>query len=193
MKTAGIKGPHGEAWMIDLDAIGRKIGVKEHASVVGWIISAPWAHPLWHSYSLNLIHLRPLPGYPPPTIYLPGATHEIILHALDPDHKINLEETPRWLSPANFAAQFIEPSDEAAKDRIRQCVFEITRGILSPDTDFTQQWIARFNASMIKGDPSRAGETIIEMVKDGATETLVMDPKPPDAIPDPENPPWKKK
>jgi hypothetical protein len=45
-----------------------------------------------------------------------------------------------WLQPGNFAAQFIEISDELAGKRVRDGVQEICDGRLSPDTDARQAW-----------------------------------------------------
>jgi hypothetical protein len=178
MKAPDIEGSHGKAWKFDLEAISRK-RPRAHASLVSWYISAPWAHPAWHSYSLSLIHLRPLPGLNPPIINLPGATHEIFLFAVHPDWVMKLDDIPPNLQPANFAAQFIEPDDKSAIDRVRKCVEEIVDGNLSPDTDFIQHWIQRFGSSNIKGDPSRVGETIIKIEhKDGSTTELIVDPAP---------------
>lgn len=85
----------------------------------------------------------------------------------------------------NFAAQMIcRGGDIEAARRIEVCVDDIMAGILSPDTDFSQQWIARFGSNMIKGDPSRVGETIIVHKQGDKTTKVVHDPKPADAVPD---------
>ena len=56
-----INGPHAQAWKYDLDAF-REANKTSRAdsSVASWVIRAPWANPLWHSYALHLLHLRPL-------------------------------------------------------------------------------------------------------------------------------------
>ena len=179
-----LQGPHGQAWKVDLAAIAAKRDNKPHASLVTWVVKAPWAHPVWHSYSINLIHLRPLLDFPPPTIHLSGATHEVIVFALDPAWKLNLQECAPYLLPANFVGQFVEPDDAFAARRVEQCVIDIVNGKLSPDTDFMQHWIARFSASNIKGDPARAGETVVVAeYSDGRTERIVYDPAPLDKKP----------
>lgn len=140
----------GKAWHYNADAIRAKTGRKIDAHIVEWAISAPWAHPLWECYNIACYHLRPLEGFPPSKIYLPGATHELILHALDPGADLDLESLPKYLLPANFAAQFIAESDEAAAARIEATVIEILFGRLNPDTDARQQWVARFGDNMMK-------------------------------------------
>lgn len=123
-------------------------------TLVHWVIRADWAHPFWHSYSLVLVHLRPLPSVREPDIYLPGATHEMWLHALNPDYsdealiKMGIVAPLQWLTPTNFAAQLIE-TDENALARIEEAVKEICSGTLSPDTDFVQMWILKFGDSMM--------------------------------------------
>lgn len=175
----------------DLEAIRRDAG-KADAGVSGWLIKAPWAHQLWHSYILFLLHLRPLEGFPWPKIYVKGATHEIVLFATDPEAKIQLDKpaSAYLLHPPNFAAQFISDGDETAALKIQEVVVKIVEGRLSPDTDHTQSWIAIFNAGMIKGNPDTAGETRIIYRTLNETTEVVHDPKPPGALPD-LNPPWE--
>lgn len=155
-----IEGPHGRAWKVDMDAIRIKYNIapENDGTVAAWIVEAPWAHPAWHSYVIYCVHLRPLPDNRRTLIYFPEATHEILLFALDPHHPrqpiIEGKDSPHRLTPSNFAAQFVEISDELAAERIEQCAREIVEGKLSPDTDFISQWIARFNDSMMKGRPN---------------------------------------
>jgi len=149
-----IEGPYGKAWKVDLE---RTKTNDDDSSLAHWIIECPLAHPFWHSYSLVLIHLRPIEGYE--TVYhLDGATHELWLNALDPggDRRKVLDsgmigpKTCSWLSPGNFAAQIIEIADDLALERVENSVRMICNGELSPDTDFTQQWVKLFGNSMIK-------------------------------------------
>src|SRR6185369_6380027 len=74
-----IKGKHGQAWQVNLTTLRKKLGVDpaKDAGLAHWIIEAPWAHPVWHSYVLVLIHLRPLVGFEKPHLYLDCATHEL--------------------------------------------------------------------------------------------------------------------
>jgi hypothetical protein len=110
----------------------------------------------------------------------------MFLFALDPDWEMKLDETPTILHPANFVAQFIERNDNSAIKRIEQSVIEIVHGELSPDTDFMQHWIKRYGASNIKGDPSKAGETVVTIKHaDGTMTELVVDPASLDKRPKP--------
>jgi len=147
-----------KAWLVDLPALRRHKGIPEgvDATVAVWVVEAPWAEICWHSYMIALIHLRPLAGNPvPPIRYLYNATHEIRVHAMDPDvarePAIKGEQLPALmgeLEPLTFAGQFNAGSDEAAKERVRMTVGSILQGVLNPDTE--DQWIAQFGDRMMK-------------------------------------------
>lgn len=150
-----ITGAYSRAWSIDLDRArsGMAAAGRTDATVAGWIIAAPWAHPFWHSYRLVLIHLRPMPDNRPTKFYLPGATHEIWLEALDPDHprQSAVDGSPaHTLRPMNFGAQFIEASDADAAARIASSVKMICDGLLNPDTDAIRQWVALYGDNMLR-------------------------------------------
>lgn len=143
------EGPKGRAWKIALDAWkanGEPIGT----TICLWIVEVLWAHPAWHSYTLGAVHLRQAEGVPPAKIGLPGATHEVLLHALNPEYTPRLDRGSHYLTPANFVGQWVAESDEAAAAKIEGCVDDIIAGRLSPDTDFRGMWIARFSDSNVK-------------------------------------------
>ena len=147
-------GLHGKAWLIDIEAARAKIVPPQiDGSVASWIIEAPWAHPIWHSYVLHLMHLRSLEGFDAPKILKPGATHEFHLLALDPDQPrqpcITADAPVCVLWPANFAAQLVYDSDEAAAQRMAETVRMICDGELSPDTDFRYAWTRMFGDEML--------------------------------------------
>lgn len=112
-----------------------------------WIVTAPWAHPLWSQYAFSLVDLTtPVPGQPP-VIHLPGATHEFLLFAINPDMPVDKwsDRQPGWLlSPINCGYQFIAESHEAALARIQGYVDLVLAGKLSPDTDFRSMWNSLF-------------------------------------------------
>jgi hypothetical protein len=156
-----VVGSHGKAYLCDRAAGYKQLGVKpeQDACLDHWIVEAPWAHPAWHSYSLVLIHLRPMADRRKTLIYLDGATHELWLYALDPEKDRNpMQKTgivDCWLNPKNFSAQFIEISDDLARKRVREAVMSICAGRLNPDTDARQQWIELFGNNMMKDRPLR--------------------------------------
>lgn len=136
-----INGAHARAWRVDPHH------VAPHSLVTSWLVEVPWAHPVWHSYRISLIHLRPVPGLDDAVIYRSGATHEIAVYALDPDMpRQAVFDSHVWdvLTPPNFVDQFIAQSDAAADARIADVVRLICDGWLSPDTDFRGAWIKLF-------------------------------------------------
>lgn len=143
-------GTYGRAWLLP---IWPRLLKVPNSSVCGWLFEASWAHPVWHSYVLSLIHLRDTPGLSAAHISLPGATHEFFLYALNP--AFSREETIRTgpvhnLTPANFGAQFIAADDAAAVQRMEDTVRDVISGQLNPDTDAIRQWVARFGDNMMK-------------------------------------------
>lgn len=117
-----------------------------------WLITAPWAHPAWSQYALLLYDLT-TPADPAPQVYLDGATHELLLFALDPSNPIPVMTAAalvadcqfRLLEPPNHGYQFKAESDAAAVARLQQVVDEIEARRLSPDTDFRAAWNTLFN------------------------------------------------
>ncbi len=87
---------------------------------------------------------------PPAKIMLPGATHEMFLFALDPDHVPEIDKRLHLLTPANFGGQWIAGSDNAAVEYIKSIVSEVCDGALSPDTDFRSMWVERFSDSNMR-------------------------------------------
>ena len=156
-RKAEIEGPRGRAWRLDLDAARRNLPPNpDDATVCAWVVEAPWAHPVWHSYFFCLIHLRSIPGVREPKRYLEAATHEFMFFAMDPDapreRLIGGGESfgPHVLHPKNFAAQITQDDDAQAIARVEAAIKDICDGKLSPDTDFQHQWGERFGKAMFK-------------------------------------------
>lgn len=109
----------------------------------GWVLKAAWAHPLWHSYVAFLYDLTSqAPDGTTPKVYLEGATHELMVFALDPSHPAEMPF--HMLQPANHGYQFKAESNEAAEARVVALLDEIEAHKLSPDTDFRTMWDVRF-------------------------------------------------
>lgn len=114
-----------------------------------WIVHAPWAHPIWHSYAIHLVDLNTDIEGKPAQKLREDVTHEMTLWALDPDpnkQPVIGESLKDWdlngcmLQPANYGYQFVADSDEAARNRIQALVDKIEKRLLSPDTDFRWDW-----------------------------------------------------
>lgn len=158
-----LLGPFGHAWRADVGAIARRHpgGPPADLTVSAWIVQAPYAHPMWHSYSIGAVSLREVPGMRKPVINLAGATHEVFVFALNPEQRRPLNASPRYLTPLNFAGQWRAESDGAAARFIEETIQLVIDGHLSPDTDFRRDWIARFSASNMKGPDIPPGLVIV--------------------------------
>lgn len=156
-----IAGAKGKAWLVDLAAtytVNRMPDCDRNA-VCFWVVEAPLAHPLWHSYSILLVHLREKPGREV-EIYLAGATHELHVYACDPRADLNKmlmgRITGAWLLPPNFMTQIIAASDEEADQRVREAVRKICDGELSPE--HREAWVAAYGDNMIRPEHRRLTE-----------------------------------
>lgn len=156
-KPPDLSNHHGRAWLCDQAEGLRRKGIKpeDDATLAHWVVEAPYAHPFWHSYSVVLIHLREMPDKRVMKIYKPGATHEVWVYAMDPgkDRRPVVETgivDGAWLSPGNYAGQFIAESDEDALAAVRAAVLRVCHGTLSPDTDYHWQWVHLFGNDMVK-------------------------------------------
>lgn len=149
-------GTHGRAWRFNLksilDAQRAKHGTAPpmELNTCAWAVYAPFSHPMWPCVAVACISLRDVPGWPSATINLPGATHEVMVMALDPDKPVCVDQQPSYLRPTNFAGQFIASSDDEARERIEQAVRDICAGTLNPDSDGRHQWAERFSRSNFK-------------------------------------------
>lgn len=156
-KVPDVSGTRSRAWLCDL-AEGRRskgFAAEDDATLAHWVVEAPWAHPLWHSYSLVLVHLRDMPDNRPTKIWKPGATHEIWVWSIDPDKdRREMIETGivegHWLRPMNYGGQFIAEGDDVARAAVLRAVTLVCAGSLSPDTDFRWQWVELFGNDMVK-------------------------------------------
>lgn len=125
----------------------REVGQSGEGKVfnAAWIIDAPWAHPVWKQYLVQLYDLTTPHDSGPVAVHLPGATHEFMIHALNPDYPIE-KDAPigsqqfRPLHPANYGYQIKAESDDAALNRVQELVDGIVAEKLSPDTDFRSLW-----------------------------------------------------
>lgn len=113
-----------------------------------WVLTAPWAHPIWSQYVIALYDLSTDLGNPP-KIYMEGATHEFLLFAIDPNYPLIpdvllAEQKIMRLEPPNYGYQFGALSNEAARIRLQVIVNRIDNEHLSPDTDLRTAWDSLF-------------------------------------------------
>lgn len=121
-------------------------------SVASYLITAPYYHPVWSQYGLEVIRLRDVPGMPPPVLKFQGATHEIMVVALNPEHGpwtaekvIAAQHQTPILTPINIAEQF-EATDEEMRALADLLVQAVVHGMLNPETAdapsrIREQWL----------------------------------------------------
>lgn len=116
------------------------------ATTVGlWFLTCPGQSPAWSEYVLAAVHLREADGMPPARISQPGATHEVLLLALDPARSPSPLDTSTWrhLMPANVAVQIRVPDDDAARGVLRLAASAVADGLLwaePPLSGQTEPW-----------------------------------------------------
>lgn len=156
-QETSFKGPYGRAASVPLP------DVPEAAeSLCTWLVTAPGYHPLWTQYLMPVVRLRDIEGFPPPERQFPGATHELIVVALNPEHgpytPENLQrymtgpEAGRlpYLTPVNIVHQ-IEGSDDEARILAAYAARGITAGVLEPETSNGSARIrAEWKSSLVK-------------------------------------------
>lgn len=108
------------------------------------LLHRPDAHPVWHTYQVSLVHLRPLPGAPAAALTSSDASHEILILALDPQSQPDpaVPSTIRPLMPPNLAHQLRGRTDDHALTMFAAFVQALSVGELNPDTDHRQCQIA---------------------------------------------------
>jgi hypothetical protein len=136
------------------DGHARSWGYESASVGSDWIVHGPY-HLLWQWWYVSTIHLRDdLDGAPPAHVRFPGASHEIMCMTLNPDPKDGRPKIPDldklergdaegglpgFLSPPDFAVQFIVADDVQARDLGDHVVRHICAG-QSCDSDFRSYW-----------------------------------------------------
>lgn len=123
-----------------------------YAGIANWFIDAPGQSVAWRHYMLGAIHLRAIDGVKPAHIREPGATHEIMMMAMDPKLKPDPLNPDSWsyLRPHNLSLQVKLRDDSAAIMLLDQCATNIAEGRLwaepplsgqvEPWRTFVRQW-----------------------------------------------------
>lgn len=111
-------------------------------TVTAWWLDCPGQSPFWHVYLLSVVHLRPLDGVRPAVIGVPGATHELVVVALDPREPTPLMTDPttwKYLTPVNVAEQLELPDDDAARYAAYLAAWGVVEGVLPAEPPHTGQ------------------------------------------------------
>lgn len=113
------------------------------------LLHRPDAHPIWHTYMLSIVHLRPISEAPPAILRFSDSSHEIAILALDPDCSPypHVARSVRPLMPPNLAHQIRGRTDQTALTLFGAFVTALSSGELNPDTDACSsqiEWLERW-------------------------------------------------
>jgi hypothetical protein len=149
MAPSTFAGVAGQAWRLQLPEAGKRERPDHDGCVGAFIVRVPGAHPFWNHWSAAMVHLRPIDGVKPPVIRMPGATHEFMIQALNPESPLpalpdSLEIGPDLklyhLRPIDVVEQFAAANDIVADHILELAMRAIVDGIASPDQDWRDWW-----------------------------------------------------
>jgi hypothetical protein len=131
-----LEGPYGRGFRMDLPD-----RPEMAETVCMWVVSSPVWHPLWAQYSIGVVRLRQgTPGFPDPVLKFVGATHELLVLALNPDfgpwnerNVVEADYALPYLTPVNIAEQYTATDDEMMV-LAGLCVLGVLNGHLNPET-----------------------------------------------------------
>lgn len=132
--TTEIGGPFGTAAVL-------AVPTSAPAALTWWLITAPAYHPAWSQYVLCVVTLEEGDDLPPPKLQFPGATHELIVFAVDPGNpprrytveEVNAGTIPGRLLPINIAHPFTA-TDEEMTELAELACRGVVDGLLNPET-----------------------------------------------------------
>lgn len=135
---------HAERVEIGAAGDATEVLIDEHdepdtqGTIVSWFLNCPGQSPAWRHFLLSVVHLRPIEGVRPATITVPGATHEVMLWALNPEATPDALNAASWaiLRPVNMVIQVELPSDHHARELALLLARAIVHGYLPAEPPF---------------------------------------------------------
>jgi hypothetical protein len=125
----------------------------QQATLRSWLVHGGF-HPMWTYWLVSTVHLRDIPGTPPPAITIEGATHEFTILSLEsppscPERHPNPDdlETIHHLIPPDVSHQLVGLTDEQAIAICDLMIQRIIDGQMSPDSDFRSHWNRALDAT----------------------------------------------
>jgi hypothetical protein len=119
-------------------------------TVAYWLLDAGIYHPHWDQYVVWVVRLTnvhdDVPDAPPPVKHFPGATHELVVAALDPrSGRVTAEGlaavAPPALHPVNIVEQFTATDDEAFAIA-RLAAVAVVHGHINPELGDAPQYVS---------------------------------------------------
>ena len=119
-----------------------------------WLITSPGWTPAWSQYVLSIVELSDYPGLPPAYRKFDGATHELLVFALNPEAGLQTVATVQdhcrigdlpYLQPLNVAEQF-ECTDDEIETVAWLAARAVVQGHLPPEpplgyASFREMWL----------------------------------------------------
>lgn len=145
------EGPYGTAVQLDInpDLEGA------NTTVAWWLLTGPW-HPFWSQFVICVVSLKPVERVRPAKLHFEGATHELLVLALDPGNPPAVHPAERlvaeglafcgYLQPIDVVHQFTA-TDEEMTQLASLAAAACVDGVLSPSTDdsrtlLREAWLA---------------------------------------------------
>lgn len=152
------KGPYGRALQLEIPTDTP----EPHTAIDHWLITCPTVHPAWTQWYLAVISLADAPGLPPAELKFVGATHQLFLVALNPDHgpytrdkaaqmMRNGDGLP-MLQPVNLIEQY-QATDAEMRQVCQLMCRAIVQGLASVEPplgyeSFRDQWLASITKTL---------------------------------------------
>lgn len=133
------------------------LGEHPPGTVAAWIVHAPGQSPAWSHYLVSAVHLRDVDGAPAPVINVPGATHEVLVIALEGTPKASRPSTWKYLTPVNVVEQVELPSDDDATELVRLAVHAVCDGALPAEPALSGQ-VEPWRSTLIRTSAHMRGE-----------------------------------
>lgn len=138
--TAVHEGPRGTAVHLGIDP--RLPGAD--TTITWWLLTGDW-HPLWSQFAISVVSLADKPGHQPARLHFPGATHELVVMALNPGQPPaqhspvtlttgGLTAVGGWPEPVDVVHQFTATDDEMTR-LADSCAWGCVVGAITPSTD----------------------------------------------------------
>lgn len=136
------------------------------ASIDGWLLNVPGAHPIWHYWVLWAVSLHDLPNQSrPPARHYIGAEFEIGIYSIDPE-RCPWPDPDEYrkgcppLHPVDLVYQSHGLTDDQIKTIVGLMVDQMVTGQMSPDSDYSEAWksslastITHFRDGFHDGEP----------------------------------------
>jgi hypothetical protein len=142
MREPDLKGKAAKAWNLRLV----RTRPDHEGCLAGWLVHAPYSHPIWPWKQISVIHLRDIPGVKPAVKHYAEAEYEFSIVSINPEEcphpdPDEVAEGYPSLIPPDVIAQFdVKGSDHDAVRVCESAIRAIVNGVMVPDVDYRAVW-----------------------------------------------------